>query len=326
MVRKGRRMRILVAVLALLAIGLVRADAAPPPFHAAVVRVTVQDAVPFDTLIAYPTDAAEVPFQAGPFTIAASRDAPIASGKPFPIVLFSHGNGRRGGTSLIHRDLVLSLARQGFIVVAPSHPGTSNPLQDRPRQIHKALDRVFTDQRFAGHADHTRLAVMGFSFGGAVALVVAGATPSLAHLSAYCRGRTDDPRACDGAPAEVPPSDLVPGKSADALPLKAIVLLEPFGALFDPDGLKPVDMPVLLYRAEHSDLAAEGNILALASALPRPPLQETTPGGHFIFIDPCPPLLEAEVPAVCKDAPGLDRAAAHQRIEVEIASFLRQNL
>lgn len=329
--RIADQMRVLIAVLALLATGNLRARADPqtpdpPPFHAAVTRVTVQDVVPFDALIAYPTEATEVPFQIGPFTIAASSDAPIAAGKPFPIVLFSHGNGRRGGNSLIHRDLIASLARQGFIVVAPFHPGTDDPPQDRPRQIHKALDLVLSDQRFATHADPARLAMMGFSFGGAVALVVAGAIPSLAHLSAYCRNRTDDPRACDGVPAEVPPSAAVFAKSSDALSLKAIVLMEPFGALFDRDGLKSVDMPALLYRAEHSDLGAEGNIFALAAALPRPPRMEVTPGGHFIFMDPCPPELQSEAPAICKDTPGVDRAAVHRRIEAEIAGFLRENM
>lgn len=168
--------------------------------------------------------------------------------------------------------------------------------------------------------------MIGFSFGGAVTLVVAGAIPNPAHLSAYCRNRTNDPRACDGVPAESPSSDTFIGKSADVLPLKAVVLIEPFGALFDQDGLKSVDMPVLLYRAEQSDLAAEGNILSLAAALPRPPRQEITPGGHEIFVDPCPPLVEAQVPAACKDAAGLDRVAVHQRIEAEIATFLQQNL
>jgi predicted dienelactone hydrolase len=319
-------MRSFVIVLALLVAGPLCAHADSQPFHAGITRVAVHDIVPFDALIAYPTDATEVPFQAGPFTIAAARDAPIASGTLFPIVLFSHGNGRRGGSSLIHRDLITSLARWGYIVVAPFHPGTSHPLVDRPRQIHKALNIVLTDHRFAAHADPARVAMIGFSFGGAVGLVVAGAIPNFAHLSAYCRNRTNDPRACDGVPAESASSDTIIGKSADVLPLKAVVLMEPLGALFDQDGLRSVEVPVLLYRAEQSDLAAEGNILSLAAGLPRPPRQEITPGGHFIFVDPCPRLLDAEAPAVCKDVAGVDRVAVHRRIEAEIATFLQQNL
>jgi predicted dienelactone hydrolase len=320
-------MRIFILILALLAAGLSYSRADSHLFHAGITRVTVQDIVPFDTLIAYPTDTVEVPFRADLFTIAASRDAAIAAGTSFPIVLFSHGNGRIGGSPLIHRDLITSLAREGFIVVAPFHPSTNRPLEDRPRQIRKALDMVLADKHFVTQADHKRVGMIGFSFGGAVALVVAGAIPNLAHLSAYCRNRTDDPRACGGVPIDNLSSGAVLlEKSANAFPLKAIVLMEPFGALFDRNALKSVEMPVLLYRAKRSDLAAEGNIFALAAGLPRPPRQEVTEGGHFIFVDPCPLLLETEAPAICKDSLGIDRAALHRRMESEIAIFLRQNL
>jgi hypothetical protein len=73
------------------------ASADPPSFRAGVTRMTVQDATPFDVLIAYPTDGAEVSVEEGPFSFSASRDAPIAPGARFPVVLFSHGGGRRQG-------------------------------------------------------------------------------------------------------------------------------------------------------------------------------------------------------------------------------------
>ena len=80
------------------------------PYRAGVARIAVQDAVsgvvgfgdaqmlpvPFEVLVAYPTDAAEAPFEARPFTIHASLDAPIAPAKAFPVLLFSHCNGRGG--------------------------------------------------------------------------------------------------------------------------------------------------------------------------------------------------------------------------------------
>jgi hypothetical protein len=121
-------------------------------------------------------------------------------------------------------------------------------------------------------------------------------------------------------------ANVVGKRSPDVLAMKAIVLMEPWGALFDRNGSTSVDMQTLLYRAEGSDLKAEGNILALAAALPHPPRQETVPGGHFIFFGLCPPALWAELPAACKDAPTVDRAAVHRRIEVEIGDFLRRNL
>src|SRR5260221_12480749 len=94
------------------------ASADPPSFRAGVARITVQDVEPFDALVWYPTEAPEIAWQAGPFTIEASRDAAIATGARFPVVLLSHGSG---GSPLGHRDLAMGLARDGFIVVAPTH-------------------------------------------------------------------------------------------------------------------------------------------------------------------------------------------------------------
>jgi len=319
-------LRSLILGLALAVTLISTASADPPSFRAGVTRITVQDSTPFDALIAYPTEAAEVSVEEGPIRLFASRDAPVATGARFPVVLFSHG-GSGPGTPLVHRDLLLHLAREGFIVIAPFHPGTGQPFIDRPRQIHKALDSVLADPRFSKHADPDRIGMAGFSFGGAVTLIVAGAMIDLAHLSAYCHDHADDSRACDGIAtdgswAKVPPSR----KSDDALPLKALVLLEPYGALFERKGLGSLDLPILIYSASQSDLRAEGNALALAKALPRPPQQVAVPGSHFVFVDPCSPILAARAPEVCSDPPGTDRAAIHQRFRQEISDFLRANM
>ncbi len=319
-------MRSLILGLALAAALISTASAEPPSFRAGVTRITVQDATPFDVLIAYPTEAAEVSVEEGPFRLSASRDAPVAAGARFPVVLFSHGGGGPG-TPLVHGDLLLHLARQGFIVVAPFHPGTAKPFVDRPRQIRKALDSMLADPRFSQHADPDRLGMVGFSFGGAVTLIVAGANIDLAHLSAYCHDHADDSRACGGIPtdgswAKVPPSR----KSDDTLPLKALVLLEPYGAPIEQKSLGSLDLPVLIYTASQSDLKAEGNILAVAKALPRPPQQTAVPGSHFVFVDPCSPILAARAPEICSDPPGTDRAAIHQRFRREISDFFRANL
>jgi len=320
-------LRLLVCSLLLAVAAVSTASADPRSFHAGITRITVHDTTPFDALIAYPTEAAEVSVEEGSFRFSASRDAPVANGARFPVVLFSHGGGQRPGTPLGHGNLLLHLARQGFIVIAPFHPATERPFVDRPRHIHKALDSVLADPRFSDRADPGRIGMMGFSFGGAVTLIVAGANIDLAHLSAYCREHADDSRACegiatDGSWAKVPPSP----KSDDALPLKTLVLLEPYGAPFERKGLGSLDQPTLIYSASQSDLRPEGNALALAKVLPRPPQQIAVPGSHFVFVDPCSPILAARAPEVCSDPPGTDRAAIHQRFRREIADFLRANL
>src|SRR5260370_2847539 len=176
--------------------------------------------------------------------------------------------------------------------MAPSQPGTGQPFVERPRQIQEARDCVLADRRFSKHADPDRIGMVGSSFGGAVTLIVAGAMIDLAHLSAYCHDHADDSRACDGIAtdgswAKVPPSR----KSDDALPLKTLVLLEPYGALFERKDLESLDLPILIYSASHSVLTAERTALALAKARHRRPQQVAVPGSHFVFVDPCSPIL-----------------------------------
>jgi predicted dienelactone hydrolase len=310
--------------LAIATVSAAHADA--QPFRAGITRITVQDDVPFDTAVTYPTESAEAPFQAGPFPMSAARGAPIAAGRRFPLVLFSHGNGRKKGSPLPHRDLLLHLAREGFIVVAPYHSAARQPLEVRPRQIREALESVLANPRFVTGAAPDRIGMMGFSFGGAVALVVAGAVPDFAHLSAYCRSHHDDPRACGGIPADGSLDNLIGRASPDRLPVKALVLMEPFGAVFAQKDLADVRQPTLIYRARQSDLQADGNVLALARELPKPPQEESVDGGHFIFLGPCPPVLKKEASAACKDAPGVDRAAIHTRVLQQISAFLHRAL
>ena len=50
------------------------------------------------------------------------------------------------------------------------------------------------------------------------------------------------------------------------------------------------------------------------------------PGSHFVFVDACSPALAARAPEICRDPPGTDRAAIHQRFKREISDFLRANL
>jgi predicted dienelactone hydrolase len=318
--------RLIIGILAIFvaATGGMEADA--QPFNAGLTRIAVADAAPFTAWIAYPTQASEADMSVGPFVLAARENAAIAAGQRFPIVLFSHGNGRGAGNALLHRDLLLHLAREGFIAVAPSHPATPQPFAARPRQIREALDALLADASFADHADRERIGVIGYSFGGAVALIAAGAPANLAQLSRYCREHADDARACGGIATDGALADATARRSPDALDVKALVLLEPYGALFDRGGLESVTIPVLLYRALQSDLRAEGNVLALATNLPRPPQLVEVPGGHLVFVDPCPPAMAAEAREACSDPPGVDRSAVHRQIEQQIAAFLHSNL
>lgn len=275
-------MRSVLAAL-LLVLGLTTsATAEPPPFRAGVVRITLPDP-PLAVLVWYPSEAAEQPWQAGPWPIAATQGAPVAAG----VILFSHGGGPSGGNPLLHRDLGAHLARSGFITVMPVHGNEPPRLVLRPQQLGRAVTATLADPRFSAAADPARLGAIGFSLGGATTLIVAGAAPDYPRYTAYCREHPEDIGPCEGGggtDAPAPSAGATP-----ALPLRALVLLDPL------------------------------------AALPRAPEQVVVPGNHWVFVDPCPTPLVAEAP-VCRDAPGVDRAAVHQQIEARIAAFLRDNL
>jgi len=332
---RKRIMRLCILALVLSAT-IMPAIAEAKPFQAGMTRIAVLDVEPFDALVWYPTDAAAIDGQAGLDTTAARREAVIASGERFPVVLLSHGHG---GSPFGHRDLAIHLARDGFIVVAPVHVGdssgrtegskTGRALMDRPRQARLALDAALADPRFAPRADPARIGMIGFSAGGYTTLILAGARPNFVRASAYCREHTEDVGSC-GAPKGSdagPRGDLAQWRPQPEPRLKAMVLMDPLAIMFDAESLVPVRIPTLLYRPENDAyLRAQANASAVAAGLPQPPQQIVVPGRHFVFLDPCPPKPEGEAPDICRDAPGIDRAAIHRRMEGEIAAFLHANL
>lgn len=314
------------------------ADAADPAYRSGVTRITVSAAEPFDVMVWYPTQAAETPFQVGPYTVTAARDAPVADGGPFAATLLSHGHL---GSPLGHRELAQYLARSGFIVVAPTHIGDSSTpasprpqrqvLEDRPRQASAALDNVLADPRFAPFIDRARIGAVGFSAGGYTVLALAGARPSLAVALTYCRAHPDDEGSCGPGQADAA-SNVAPGDlpALDVAPdprIRVIIAMDPLAILFDRAALAGVRVPVLLLRpADDGFMRSAGNALAVVTGLPVPPRQMVVPGRHFIFLDPCPAVIFQAAPLLCQDAPGIDRAAIHRQIEPQIAAFLRDSL
>ena len=288
---------------------------------------TARVTVPFDVLIAYPTLTPEERTVEGAFVLSASEDSPVAADALFPIVVFAHGNGRRAGTPIPHHGLILELARNGYIVIAPFFPGGERPFKNRPQQVQEALDTALSDMRIASHANRSRMGMIGFSFGGAVALMNAGAKVNFAHLAQYCSTNKDsDPRACNGIPTDGSLADVPSQATKSLLSLKALVLLEPYGAPFAQDDLASVDISVMIINALQSDLKASHNVYALAAALPKTPRTLSIPGSHFVFIGPCPSMIAATNPEVCKDPPNVDRGAVLKQMRREIVGFLHASL
>jgi pimeloyl-ACP methyl ester carboxylesterase len=177
----------------------------------------------------------------------------------------------------------VSLAREGFVVVAPFH-GKTRFLR-RTRQIEAAFATMMADPRFKSHVAVDKLGMIGFSLGGAVTLGLAGGIPDFEHLARYCATHPDDVHSCSAGPggdrstAPSAPGQPVRGKPMiPRLSLRALVLLDPFAVLFPRNRLTAVSMPVLVFRPKQSGLGEE-NTKALVSGLPLPPQLQYVPGG-----------------------------------------------
>ncbi|SBV92716.1 putative Dienelactone hydrolase-like protein [uncultured delta proteobacterium] len=111
----------------------------------------------------------------------------------YPVILISHTTA---ASRLASHDLAATLARHGFIVIAPTHPkdnmdDTSGIFHaalfaDRPRQLLLALEAVEKNAALHNIIDRSRIGILGVGAGAATALQLAGARPDPSLLGNHC--------------------------------------------------------------------------------------------------------------------------------------------
>lgn len=202
---------------------------AAPPWNVGYRTAAVQDALtgePFPVALWYPTPAAPAPlFVTGALSLCrlpailcrwiayempVAQNAPVAAGN-FGVIVVSHG---AGGMALLHRDLAMALASQGYVVAAPTHPrGKGNDISGvgvwvgRPKQVSRVIDAVLEDGTLGSHIERERIGVVGHSNGSYTALAVAGAQPNTSAVTTHCREHPDDARFCGFGGAAVREAD-----------------------------------------------------------------------------------------------------------------------
>jgi predicted dienelactone hydrolase len=217
--------------------------------------------------------------------------------------------------------LAAGLARGGFVVVLPEHPGnnrhhnelagTAAILANRPRQVCLAIDWAYADEALGAHLVSDAVAVIGHSLGGYTALAVAGGRPwAAAH-------ETPDRQ---NHPVPVTPDDRV----------KALVLLAPATPWFMvPGALQAVRVPILLLSGEKDEMTPARH----AEVVKRGVLDETRVehrtvpnAGHYSFLSPFPAARVSPTFPPSQDPPGFDRLRFHEELCVEVSAFLRRVL
>ena len=270
------------------------------------------------------------------------QDAAVAEGR-HPVVLFSHGLGGRFETIAW---LPAGLAARGAIVVSLNHPGSTwldfNVRRavkhwTRVQDLQTALDWLLSSPEWMGRVNESRIAAVGFSYGGWTALSMGGATGKLAGFGAYCDefgARADDcrmlaragiePGALDavrwnasykdgrvGTVAAIDPAVLYGLDSGNVAHLVEDVLLVGLGT--GTDRYLPVDF------------GPSGS--GFSALMPRAINAVIAPARHYTALGVCKPhgadiLRQEEDDPICDDPKGTDRNAVHRRIVDLVAEHL----
>jgi predicted dienelactone hydrolase len=263
------------------------------------------------------------------------------AGSAHALVVLSNGYG---GSWRNLNWLAAELVRQGYVVAAPDHPGTTtfdkSPAQaarlwERPRDLSRTIDALMADPSLAGPIAPNRIAAIGHSLGGWTVAAVGGARFSIERMMQDCRTHPN-PRTC-GLATELGITEgresPLEGDLGDAR-IGAIVSLDlGLARGFTPESLSAFRIPALVIGAgvDIGDLPAKMESGYLATHLPPATSRsvEIPDAMHFSFMQLCKPgaveLIEADTPGdgiVCKDGGGRGREAIHREVAALITAFL----
>ena len=260
--------------------------------------------------------------------------------KPIPVILFSHGSG---GKAMRHTWITTQLAAEGFIVVAPDHPGStsggSDPaitlnLQHRPHDLSALIDWLAATPPAGLHPDLTRIGSVGFSMGGFSVLAGSGLRASKSRFTDYCTanaGKLDcgwyqqggiDLAALDQTVFEA--SSLDPR-------IRAVMAIDPaLPQAFQPDSAKTITIPTLILNMGRPGTVPPATDASTPASLIPGSAHAYIPGAsHFTFMDECRLLGRAVIglasaDAICARSPA--RRALHANIAPKIIAFLTAQL
>ena len=260
-------------------------------------------------------------------------DVAPAPGGPYPLVVYSHGNG---GDALLAYPFAEYFASRGWVTVSMDHTGNtaldligSGSLARavvallRPQDVSAAIDAAAAglgEADLVGLIDTDRVFLFGHSFGAYTTLVVGGASLDFDALAADCPEDDGDCAWFDSEPLEQ-------AVRAGALADERVVAIAPqapaASRYFVNDGYASIDLPVLLQSAlRDATTTHEAETVPVWSSLDGEDdlWVEMPDGGHFSFITIChdlqPSVLALFQPDAVNDGCGEDFIDSEDAVEL----------
>ena len=314
-------------------------DHAPRLVGVQTIQLRAKSGAAIETRVWYPTssgtpvtlsgNAVRIGYQAVP-------DAPVTMTARAPLVILMHGSG--GGADGV-AWIGVELAAHGAIAVAANHPASSYgaparnflDVWEQPDDVHAMLDQLAASSWWK-HVDPERVAVIGFSLGGASAMLLAGARFDFAKVPVFCK--THEDLACTSFASMFPSLDAAYFAKADAdhadPRIKAAVAIAPgFSEAMTPESVRAL-VPTLVIAGEKDQVLPPGTHLAPILAELRPPSthREIKGAQHFSFLFLCTEkavtiLADSGEAYACEEPGGRKREDIHAEAVGAIETFLR---
>lgn len=275
----------------------------------------------------------------------AMRDAPISDGK-FPLILLSHGVGL-GGNAHALSWIAAPLAKQGFIVAAPTHPGNTGvnrsaaetmKLWLRATDIAETLNAMENTPFFKEHLNYKEVGILGFSMGGNTALAMAGARINPKLLASYCDTDALNASLCEWvrqSGIDLHAMDLqLSNRDNHDKRIQFIMAVDPaLIDVFDAKTFSTISQPVnLVNLGQLKQIPLTVDASKIAQTIPHATYSIIEDANHFSILAECKPnaaeIAESEkidIP-ICTDGGGRMRNEIHKQLITMIVAAFTQAL